>query len=191
MKKKKAAKKTAAKKAPKKRVPRAPKKASTEGLVTRAEAARQLDVAPARINKWAQDGAPVAVAGARGHSAMYRVEELRAWLQARAERPGDAIALGQEKAKLTRAQTHKVEMENALRERRLIDRGAAVSEGQKVLASVRARLIHAARQCVLRGLPRSHEALVKAVIMEALLELSGWTTVQDAERALAELGEAS
>ena len=66
-----------------------PKKAATPGLVTRAEAARQLDVAPARINKWAQDGAPVAIPGRRGHAAMYDLEALRAcrFVRSRERRP--------------------------------------------------------------------------------------------------------
>jgi len=152
-----------------------------EGLVTRAEAARALGVEPARINKWSSDGAPVAVHGSRGRSSYYRLEDLRAWRDSRADQNARVQSLSDQKTRLQAALADKAERENRVREGELIAKAEAVVEGQRVLAALRARLMKVPTTCVNRGLPREQEALVRAVVVEALRELAGWKSVADAE----------
>jgi phage terminase Nu1 subunit (DNA packaging protein) len=153
-------------------------------LVTRAAAALALGVAPNRINKWVGDGAPVAVPGKRGHSAMYDLEALQAWREARQPEAGDALSLGAARARLAEAQAVKWERENLVRMGQLIERGEAVREGQAVIAALKARLLSLPRQAVLRGaLQREHEPVLRGLVVEALRELARWKTVEDAETA--------
>lgn len=162
---------------------------AASGLVTRAEAARQLGVAPARINRWAADGAPVAVPGSRGHSAMYDLEALRAWKDGRKHGPDTGISLGAARARLADAQAQKWERENLVRAGQLIERSEAIREGQTVLAALKARLLSLPRQGVLRGIvPRENEPALRALVTETLRELARWRTIQDAERDLSEAG---
>lgn len=162
-----------------------PKGPDPAGLVTRAEAAARLGVAPARINRWAEDGAPVAVRGARGRSAMYDLAALRAWKQGRAHGPEEALSLAAERAKLARAQREKWETFNRIRSGQLVERSAAVTEGRSHIAAAKARLLSTPRQAVMRGIiTRENEPALRALILEALRELGRWRTVQDSDNAL-------
>lgn len=153
--------------------------------MTRAEAARALRVAPTRINRWAADGAPVAVPGRRGHSAMYDLEALRAWKEARgAAGPDAAISLGAARARLAEAQAVKWEVANRVRAGQLVERTVAVLEGQAVLTALRARLLSLPRQGVMRGvIPRESEPALRALVVEALRELARWKLDDDATLA--------
>ncbi len=156
------------------------------GLVTRAEAAARLGVAPARINRWAEDGAPVAVRGSRGHSAMYDLAALRLWKDRRQHGPEDALSLAAERAKLARVQREKWEIDVRLRTGELVERNAAVAEGRSHIAAAKARLLSIPRQAVMRGIiPREQEPAIRTLILEALRELGRWKTLEDAEAVLA------
>ncbi len=151
--------------------------------MTRAAAAAALGVAPARINRWVEDGAPVAVRGSRGHSAMYDLEALRAWKDARSAGPTPdlgGLSLAQERAKLARAQREKWELENRLRSGAVLPREAVLADGRAVVAALRARMLTLARQAVMRGIiPREHEPALRALVVEALRELARWRTLED------------
>lgn len=158
--------------------------------MTRADAAAALGVEPNRINKWAADGAPVAVRGARGHAAYYDLDALRAWRESRGRdaTTGEAgLSLGAARARLAEAQAQKWERENAVRAGELVAREQAVREGQTVVRALQARLLALPRQAVMRGvIPRENERALRALIVETLRELARWKTVEDAERATAE-----
>jgi len=156
------------------------------GLVTRAEAAAALGVAPARINRWVQDGAPVAVRGSRGHSAMYDLEALKAWRDARArpDQPDVGLSLGEARARLAKAQAEKWEHENLRRMGELVDREHVVYEGRTAIAAAKTKLLQVPRQCVLRGVAREAEVVIRQCIVEALRELGRWKSIDDAERVL-------
>jgi len=159
------------------------------GHVTRAEAAAALGVAPARINRWVQDGAPVAVRGSRGHSAMYDLDALKAWRDARArpDQPDVGLSLGEARARLAKAQAEKWERENLRRMGELVEREHAIYEGRTAIAAAKTKLLQVPRQCVLRGLPREAEVVIRQCIVEALRELGRWKSVEDAEAGLEEM----
>jgi phage terminase Nu1 subunit (DNA packaging protein) len=143
--------------------------------VTRAEAARELDVAPNRINKWAADGAPVAMPGRRGHSAMYDLEALRAWVRGKGDRPDANLSLGAARARLADAQAQKWERENLVRAGQLVERTAAVAEGRAHITAAKARLLSTPHQAVMRGIvARENESALYALVVEALEELGRW-----------------
>lgn len=155
-------------------------------LVTRASAAAALGVAPNRINRWVADGAPVAVRGRRGCSAMYDLDALRAWKAGKSAGPDVNLSLAEERAKLAKAQRDKYELEYKVRTGQLVERGLAVAEGQAVMAALKARLLSLPRQCVMRGLvPREAEPGVRALVLETLRELVRWASVQVAEGKVA------
>jgi len=149
------------------------------GLVTRAAAAAAMGVEPNRINKWSSDGAPVAIRGSRGRSSWYDLEALKAWRDSKAENNALVMSVSEQKTRLVSAQAEKQERENLVRAGQLISKAEAVAEGQKVLAALRARLMKVPTTCVNRGLPREQEALVRAVMVEALRELAAWKLVAE------------
>ena len=163
------------------------------GHVTRAEAAAALGVAPARINRWVQDGAPVAVRGSRGHSAMYDLDALKAWRDARArpDEPDVGLSLGEARARLACAQAEKWERENLRRRGELVEREHAVYEGRTAIAAAKTKLLQVPRQCVLRGVPREAEVTIRQCIVEALRELARWKSIEDAEAVLEQAEAAS
>ena len=146
------------------------------GLVTRAQAAEKLGVAPNRINKWVADGAPVAIPGARGHSAYYDLEALRAWLAERGRpKQDESVSLGAARARLAVAQALKWERENLVRSGDLVERAQVVSEGQSVLSALRAKLLAVSRLAVMRGVvTRDKEAGLHSLVVDALRELARW-----------------
>jgi len=147
-----------------------------DGLVTRAEAAAALGVQANRINKWAADGAPVAVRGSRGHSAYYDLDALKKWLSDRGRpKQEDGLSLGEARARLATAQAMKWERENQVRVGQIVERAVVVAEGQAVLAALKAKLLGLSRQAVLRGvIPRDQEPALNGLIVEALRELARW-----------------
>lgn len=168
--------------------PKQPEKLKSDqpdGLVTRAQAAAALGVEPNRINKWASDGAPVAVRGSRGHSAYYDLEALRKWLAERGRpQQNDAVSLGAARARLAVAQALKWERENLVRSGELVERTQVVSEGQTVLAALRAKLLAVSRLAVMRGVvTRDNEAGLHSLIVDALRELARWNVGSDATAA--------
>jgi len=150
----------------------------------RAQAARLLRVPPARITAWVEDGAPVLRRGRRGQGGLYDPEALRAWRKARAERTAGVFSLEEERAKLARQQRLRLEMENRWRAAQLIERDEVVREGQTAIYATKTKLLQVPRQCVLRGLPREAEVVIRQCIVEALRELGRWKSIEDAERVL-------
>jgi hypothetical protein len=144
------------------------------GLITRAEAAAALGVEPARINKWTSDGAPVAVRGSRGHSSMYRLEELRAWRDSRAENNSLVMSLSEQKTRVQSAMADRLERENLVRAGALIPIAEAVALGQGHITAAKSKLLKVGREAVNRGLPPEFKALVHELIVEALRELAQW-----------------
>lgn len=146
------------------------------GLVTRAQAAAALGVQPNRINKWAADGAPVAVRGSRGHSAYYDLDALRAWLSERGRPQQDEnLSLGAARTRLALAQAQKYERDNLVRAGQLVERAQVVAEGQTVLAALRAKLLAVSRLAVMRGVvTRENEAGLHSIVVDALRELARW-----------------
>lgn len=154
-------------------------------LVTRAQAAAELGVKPTRINKWAADGAPVAVRGSRGHSAYYDVEALKQWIADRG-RPDqdDSLSLGVARARLATAQAEKYERENRVREGELLERSQVVAEGQTVLGSLKAKILAISRLAVMRGIvAREKEQELHSLHVDALRELARWDVGEKAPAA--------
>jgi len=157
-----------------------------QGLVTRAEAAARLGVAANRINKWVSDGAPVAVRGSRGHSAFYDLDALQAWVAERGRKGNqdEGLSLGAARSRLAIAQALKYERENLVRSGQLVERTQVVSEGQTVLAALRAKLLAVSRLAVMRGVvTRDNEAGLHSLIVDALRELARWNVGSDATAA--------
>lgn len=148
-----------------------------KGLITRAQAAKELRVEPNRINKWAADGAPVAVRGSRGHSAYYDLDALKKWLSDRGRpKQDEGLSLGEARARQATAMAKKYERENRVREGQLLERATVVSEGQVVLSALKAKLLNLPRAAVLRGaVPREKEAAIRELVVEALRELARWS----------------
>lgn len=155
------------------------------GPVTRAAAAAALGVAPARINRWVEDGAPVAERGSRGHSAMYDLERLREWVKGRGrpESGGAALSLGAARARLADAQAKKWERENLVRAGQLVEREVVIREGQVMVKSLQARLLALPRQVVLLGIiPPEKEPALRAQVLETLRELATWKCLGDTKQ---------
>lgn len=162
-----------------KSVPTRPEKLKADqpdGLVTRAQAATALGVAPNRINKWVADGAPVAMVGSRGHSAYYDLSALRAWVADRGRPDQDeGLTLGAARARMATAQAIKFERENLVRSGELVERAQVAAEGQAVLASLKAKLLSVPRLAVIRGIvPREKEHDLHVLVVETLRELARW-----------------
>lgn len=153
------------------------------GLVTRAKAAEVLGVQPNRINKWVADGAPVAMRGSRGHSAYYDLAALKAWRDDRGRPEQDeGLSLGEARARRETAMAIKYERENLVRAGQLVERAQVASEGQAVLASLKAKLLAVPRLSVMRGIvPREKEPDLHALVVETLRELARWTVGADTE----------
>lgn len=147
-----------------------------DGLLTRAQVASELGVQPNRITKWVADGAPVARRGARGHSAYYDLESMRAWVEGRRSAdPDETVSLTAAKTRQALAQAEKYERENLVRAGQLIEREQVVAEGQAVLASLKAKLLAVPRLSVMRAIvPREKEHELHSLIVDTLRELVRW-----------------
>lgn len=151
------------------------------GLVTRAQAAAALGVEPARINKWTSDGAPVAVRGSRGRSSFYKLEDLRAWRDSRAENNLLVQGLSEQKTRVQSAMADRLERENQVRAGLLIPVAEASARGQRHILAAKSQLLKVSRECVNQGLPPEYKALVHGQIVEALRELAQWHPEAPAE----------
>lgn len=63
----------------------AKRKQAGEKLVTRAEAAQAIGVAPEQLTRWAADGMPRV---GKGHAARYDVDACRAWIESNVQQRG-------------------------------------------------------------------------------------------------------
>ncbi len=147
--------------------------ASKIRLVKRASAAARFGVTPARINRWVDDGAPVARRGRNGHPALYDVSAIRRWLARRRSGPSPALSLALERARLARSQAEKCELDIATRRRQLVSQEEVLSAQQQIFGAIKTRLLAIPRQIVRAGLVASgREPAVMAFFREALGELA-------------------
>lgn len=102
-----------------------------------------------------------------------------------AESSGDDDMLKAEKIRLTRAQADKVELELSVRQGELVEVASAEREWSNLVAAFRARMLtlppKAAAQVVGVEQITEIEALLRDFVYEALLELSEYKPVTEAE----------
>jgi phage terminase Nu1 subunit (DNA packaging protein) len=115
---------------------------------------------------------------------MYDLDALQEWREAKQPGANADITLGAARARLAEAQAVKWERENLVRSGQLIERTAAVAEGQAVLAALKARLLSLPRQAVIRGMiQRESEPALRALVVDALRELARWVPPEEAAKA--------
>lgn len=101
--------------------------------LTAAEFARLLDVSPASVTNWMNDGMPADRSGKSGREVRIEPEKALPWVINHRDAPP-----GSQRERLAKAQAEKVEMENEQRRGKLIDAGQ-VEETLLGLASYLAR----------------------------------------------------
>ena len=151
-------------------------------LLTRRELATALHVHQQTVVKWAQQGMPLAARGRRGRAALYSLPAVLEWRQrteAARQTGAEVVSLSAARARLAKAQAEKWERENRKRTGELIERAVVVREGQNMIFAAKTKLLQVPRQCVLRGVPRDAEAVIRQHIVEALRELANrWKTLE-------------
>lgn len=155
-------------------------------LFTRRELARTLDVHMQTISsKWEPAGMPVAQRGGRGRPSLYRLSDVRAWLDRRTAEAAAStnghgrLDLVQERAELARAQAERVKLETLARRGELADKRAVERVWAAEVAAVRTRLLalpvveadRIARAAVVDGVP-GVEAVLEAIVRDVLTELA-------------------
>lgn len=148
---------------------------------TRSGAARALGITPATLDRWVDRGAPKR-RGKRG-GRLYDVVAVRKWRRDRDAKRQPVLDLAHERAALARVQRELTELKVREARAELVKADDVERVQRAALAAVRAQLLAVPRRCVLAGLPRSHEPLVKRHITEALRELSALRTLADLEGA--------
>jgi len=86
--------------------------------LTAAEFARLLDVSPASVTNWMNDGMPATRSGKSGREVQIDLAAALPWVISHREAPP-----GSQRERLAKAQAEKVEMENEMRRGRSIDAG--------------------------------------------------------------------
>ena len=156
-------------------------------ILTRSELAAALGVTPMRITKWAAMGMPVQSRGGRGVESRYNFEAVVAWRSQQknmvvgggdaAPTGGSSLNLGEERARLARAQTAKTMLDIAKRRRDLLPRDEVVRDGKAAIGAVRAKLLALPSRMVQAGLiDASHRDRAEKFFHEALEEMAQWKT---------------
>jgi len=160
--------------------------AAKRELLTRRELATALGIHVQTITKWQQQGMPIAARGRRGRAALHSLPAVIEWrhrTEAARQTGAEVVSLSAARARLAKAQAEKWERENRKRTGELIERAVVVREGQNMIFAAKTKLLQVPRQCVLRGVPRDAEAVIRQHIVEALRELANrWKTLEDADR---------
>ena len=129
---------------------------------------------------------PLAARGRRGRATLYSLPAVIEWrhrTEAARQTGAEVVSLSAARARLAKAQAEKWERENRKRTGELIERAVVVREGQTLIFATKTKLLQVPRQCVLRGVAREAEPIIREHIIEALRELaSRWKTVENAER---------
>lgn len=146
-------------------------------LSTRAQAVKALGLPSSRaLDKLIEKGAPAPAPGKRG-SARYDVAAIEAWRLARRARVRPVLDLATERAALANVQTKLARLK--LREARgeLVKAADAEEVLRLIATATRAAVLAIPRRAVLAGVPREHEATLKALVTEALRDLSETKTL--------------
>ena len=155
-------------------------------ILTRSEVAAVMGVTPMRITKWSAMGMPVAFRGGRGVESKYNLDAVLAWREQQeklvvgggdAAPSGSALNLGEERARLARAQTAKTMLDIAKRRRDLLPRDEVVRDGKAVIGAVRAKLLAMPSRLVQMGIVEAaNRPRLEAYLHEAMEEMSRWKT---------------
>ncbi len=152
-------------------------------LSTRAEVVKALGLASARaLDRLVERGAPPPAPGKRG-TARYDVDAIRKWQEKRTTKRQPMFDLVRERARLAHVQVELTELKVREIRGELVRAADAERVQRAMAAAVRAQLLAVPRRCVLDGMPRRHERVVKRLITEALRELSTVRTLADLEGA--------
>jgi len=90
---------------------------------------------------------------------------------------GSALNLGEERARLARAQTAKTMLDIAKRRRDLLPRDEVVRDGKAVIGAVRAKLLAMPSRLVQMGIVEAaNRPRLEAYLHEAMEEMSRWKT---------------
>lgn len=154
---------------------------SDNDLVTRRDLAPLMNVHMQTVVKWEQQGMPIAKRGRAGKPSLYRVADVRAWLDSReeaAQRTG-LVDVAQERANKERAQARLAEQTFQMRQRDLLPRAEVEKVWAAEQAAVRTKLLaipqayadRVFRAGTLDGVGGVEQALKEAVY-EALRELA-------------------
>jgi phage terminase Nu1 subunit (DNA packaging protein) len=162
-------------------------------LLTRHELAAQFAVTPMTITRWQADGMPVARKRPRGQATLFdpvAVEKWRAEVEAQKQAgpvvEGDALSLEVERAKYTRRQREKVELELAVRRGDLVLRDQVVREGLAFVKGWTAKVRSLPRRARLAGIIAADQVqAMEALCRDLLVEIARWKTVADATPAKA------
>jgi len=153
-------------------------------VLGRAELAEALRVTPMRITKWASMGMPVAFRGGRGVESKYNLQAVLAWRSQQqnlvvggGDAPSTSLNLGEERARLARAQTARTMLDIAKRRRELLPRDEVVRDGKAVIGAVRAKLLAMPSRLVQMGIVEAvNRPRLEAYLYEAMEEMSRWKT---------------
>jgi phage terminase Nu1 subunit (DNA packaging protein) len=136
--------------------------------------ARLLGVHADTISDYTRNGMPVLEPGDRGKPGRYDAIACAAWWRIRRGGTLDA-----EKARALRAQAEQGELRLAERRKQLVAREEVIREGTGFVKAVRARLLAMSRRLAQLGLVSpEQEPAVRALVLETLRELAGWSVAQ-------------
>ena len=147
------------------------------GLVTRAEAVKALGLPSARaLDRLIERGAPGPKPGKRG-SPRYDVAAIESWRTTRQARTRPTLDLTIERAKLARVQRQLTTLKVRELRGELIREKDAAAVLRAIAGAAKAQLLAVPRRCVLEGVPRDVEPVIKRLIVEALRELAELRTL--------------
>lgn len=128
---------------------------------------------------------PVAKKMPRGQASLFDLAAVQEWRErTNATKLSSNLSLEQERARLTRAQTEKVERENLRRAGELLPRDEVARAGQAYTAAWASKVRGIPRRMTQAGfITRDQEPQVAAICREILIEIAGWKTLADVEDA--------
>lgn len=175
---------------PKRKATKAQPKASRKGWLTRRQLAQALGCGPRSVEKWLEEGMPVAQRGRGGRPSLYSEHDVAEWLEARngaaaSSAPGGGGPLNpaQEKARRDHWQSVLAEQTYRTRKGELLPAAEAEKRWSAEVGAARAKFLSLPttlpdrlhRAAVLEGV-RGVERLLREAIHEVLRELSGEKT---------------
>lgn len=138
-------------------------------LIGRRGLAEALGVNPRTIDKWRDDGMPVAQRGSPGKEARFSRADVDAWRGAKqaANGNGSLLSLEAERAKLARVQTEKADLDVRLRKGDLVSREDTLQAWASIVVAVRAKLL-----AIPRALAAQLASVTDAATIEAALRIA-------------------